>query len=324
MDPGNGRKIEVFAPFGAAFDLTKLILFQPFDIGKWFTIGFAAFLSHLAGGGASGFNYNSKLLESDWNWKVRSASQDTFGSGNGMPAWVIPLIIIGVLIVLALVVLLIWLSARGKFVFTDCIVRNRGAIVEPWNEFKKEGNSYLLFSLLLLLCVLVILGLAALPLGIPFVFGGEKPGGVFLILGLTFFGLIALFTLVVFNLISSFMIPVMYRRRCGAREAFHAVLAAISAHPGPVILYLLFSIVLWLAVAMAACVTTCLTCCITAIPYLGTVILLPLYVFLMSYLLLFVRQFGNEYDAWANLIAVEPTSPPPLDPPASEPPRLPA
>jgi len=26
--------------------------------------------------------------------------------------------------------------------FTDCIVRNRGAIVEPWHEFRTEGNRY--------------------------------------------------------------------------------------------------------------------------------------------------------------------------------------
>ena len=33
------RKIEIFAPFSAALDLTKLILFQPFDLGKWCVIG---------------------------------------------------------------------------------------------------------------------------------------------------------------------------------------------------------------------------------------------------------------------------------------------
>ena len=46
-----GRKIEIFKPFGEAFELTKKILFQPFDIGKWFVIGFAAFLAGNFGGG---------------------------------------------------------------------------------------------------------------------------------------------------------------------------------------------------------------------------------------------------------------------------------
>ena len=88
----NGRKIEVFAPFGAAFDLTKLILFQPFDIRKWLAIGFAAFLAMLGGsGGGNGFNFNPG--KGDWNF--RSTTRDGMGFGEGIPAWLIPLLIFG-------------------------------------------------------------------------------------------------------------------------------------------------------------------------------------------------------------------------------------
>ena len=65
MEASTGRKIEVFAPFSAAIDLTKLILFQPFDLGKWFTIGFAAFLANLGGG--NGFSYRKGFGKGDWN-----------------------------------------------------------------------------------------------------------------------------------------------------------------------------------------------------------------------------------------------------------------
>src|SRR6266699_3835504 len=47
---GTEPKIEIFKPFEEAFELTKKILFRPFDITKWFVIGFAAFLANLAGG----------------------------------------------------------------------------------------------------------------------------------------------------------------------------------------------------------------------------------------------------------------------------------
>jgi hypothetical protein len=125
-----------------------------------------------------------------------------------------------------------------------------------------------------------------------------------------------------FGLLSTFMLPVMYRRRCGAAEAFHAATAAIMTRPGAALLYLLFSIVLWLAVAMLGCVATCVTCCIAAIPYLGTVILLPLYVFMMSYMLLFVRQYGNDYDAWGAIVASAPAAPTVVGPTPPEPPPL--
>jgi hypothetical protein len=50
---GNGSKIEIFKPFGEAFELMKKILFQPFDLKKWFVIGFAAWLANLGGGGVA-------------------------------------------------------------------------------------------------------------------------------------------------------------------------------------------------------------------------------------------------------------------------------
>lgn len=329
MDQGIERKIEIFAPFGAALDLTKLILFQPFDLTKWFVIGFAAFLSHLAGGGGSGFNYNSRLGKSDWNF--RSSTHEAIQSATGMPAWVLPLIGIGVLVVIAIVVVLMWLSARGKFIFADCIVRNRGAIEEPWREFKREGNSFFLFSLIAAAIVFFVLGLVTLPLWMPLALGRDVLEGVALALGVALAALVMLLLVIPLHLISSFMVPVMYRQRCGASAAFRATLQLIAAQPGAVVLYLLFTIVLYVAFAMISCLLTCVTCCIAAVPYVGTVIMLPAYVFFMSYLLLFVRQFGPEYDAWANILvvdqaapAIEPPSvePPSAEPPSAEPPPL--
>jgi hypothetical protein len=238
-----------------------------------------------------------------------------------MPAWVVPLIGAGVIVVIAIVVVLMWLSARGRFIFADCIVRNRGAIEEPWREFKREGNSYFLFSLLATVIVLFVLGLSALPFWMPLALGREMPEGIGFFLGIGLLALVALVTGVVFYLISSFMIPVMYRQRCGASAAFQTTVKLIASNAGVVILYLLFVLVLGLAFAMVSCLATCLTCCIAAIPYLGTVIMLPAYVFFMSYLLLFVRQFGPEYDAWANVFAVE-SAAPMIELPGTEPPPV--
>ena len=53
---GTERNIEIFKPFGDAFELMKRILFQPFDFAKWLVIGFAAFLANLSGN--AGFHYS--------------------------------------------------------------------------------------------------------------------------------------------------------------------------------------------------------------------------------------------------------------------------
>ena len=107
------------------------------------------------------------------------------------------------------------------------------------------------------------------------------------------------------NLIFLFMAPVMYRQRCPAPDAARQVLRLIFANPVPFFLFCLFGIVLILAMLVIGCVVTCVTCCIGALPYLGTVILLPVFVTLHSFSLLFLRQFGPEYDMWASFMPPE-------------------
>jgi hypothetical protein len=88
-------------------------------------------------------------------------------------------------------------------------------------------------------------------------------------------------------------------------EGFRIVGGLIVAHPGEILLYCLFWIVLALATVVVTCLATCATCCIAAIPYVGTVILLPIFVLLRSFSLLFLRQFGPAYDVWAGFVPPE-------------------
>ncbi|HEX8679136.1 MAG TPA: hypothetical protein VF683_04220 [Chthoniobacterales bacterium] len=327
MNGTGERKIEVFAPFGAAIDLTKLILFQPFDVAKWLTIGFAAFLSHLAGAGPGGGFGPHLPGGDDWNWNFRSTTNDALeATGAAFPAWVYPLIAIVVVVILAVVLVCFWLGSRGKFIFTDCIVRNRAEIVRPWQEFRREGNSLFLYSLVVMFATLVAIAVLGAPVWLPLLAGRDLPSGPAFVV--TLLALTSVFAVVGTGLlvINAFMVPIMYRRRCGAFEAFKAALGMVAAEPGPVILYVLFIVVLWIAFAIVGCLITVITCCVAAIPYIGTVIMLPFYVFFASYLLLFVRQFGPEFDAWANVVATplpmqeSPAIAPPLELPPSDPP----
>ena len=45
-------KISVINPISPAIERTKLVLFRPFDLGKWFKLGFCAFLATLGEGGS--------------------------------------------------------------------------------------------------------------------------------------------------------------------------------------------------------------------------------------------------------------------------------
>ena len=327
---GTGPKTEIFKPFGEAFELMKKILFQPFDLGKWCVIGFAAFLASLSGGSGYSFNPFSRWSAREDRKAIAESFRD-FGPVAQMDWWVIPLMVIGGLIILALVLVFIWLGARGRFIFTDCIVCNRGAIVAPWKEFRAQGNSFFLFSLLVMLCIFVVLVLAVLALFFPLALrgSGRQTGpGFWIALGVFVFFILCL--AFGWALVSQLMIPIMYHQRCLARQAFSQSVGLIAAQAGPMLLYFLFLLVILFAAGLLSCFAACLTCCIAAIPYIGTVILLPVPVTLHGLSLLFLRQFGSDYDVWANFIPPEfspillsppvpPTSTSSLNPPPGPP-----
>ena len=320
---GSEPNIEIFKPFGEAFELMKKILFQPFDLKKWFIIGFAAWLANLGRGGAS-FNYQ---------FNRREEAQKIKEAISQIPH---PILVLGisllVVLVLVLIVLFAWLRARGGFMFIDCLVKNRAVIAEPWREFRKEGNSYFLFSLVVTFVLIVFAALLALPLivlafkGRYFLYLHRDRLDVYVILIIAAWIFVILLVIIAWALITSFMVPVMYRRRCQAYEAFRAVLSLIAAHPGEILLYCLFLVVLAIATGLISCFAICATCCIAALPYIGTVILLPVFILFRSFSLVFLRQFGPDYDVWVTFMPPEfapaLSGMPPM-PPAAQPPNLP-
>jgi hypothetical protein len=301
----NDRRIEVFAPFGEAFELMQKILFRPFDIGKWFVIGFAAWLATFFSGGGGFHRWWNK---GDWHWRAHHEGPPW--SLHDSAPWVIPVFLFGFLIVLALAVIFIWLNSRGRFMFVDCIVRNRGAIAEPWREYATEANGFFVFQLVIGLCSLVLVGGFALLFFVSSHAGAAIIAFPLLILFAVAFVLVA----IVVALVTHFMVPVMYRQRCGAMEAFRAVWSLVVANLGEFILFALFLIVLYVAAAAIGCLAGCVTCCVAALPYIGTVILLPIVLTLYAFPLCFLRQFGDQYDVFAVVRPTEPPPPPPVPP----------
>ncbi len=61
--------------FDSAWERMSIILFRPFDLGKWFVIGFGAFLAGLLSGG-NGFNssYNQKRRQRPFVQLLRAAT----------------------------------------------------------------------------------------------------------------------------------------------------------------------------------------------------------------------------------------------------------
>ena len=98
------------------------------------------------------------------------------------------------------------------------------------------------------------------------------------------------------SLILDFAVPSMYLRDETVKEAWKRVVREVlSGKIGTIVLYYLLKFVLGLGIAAIVFAITCATCCIAGLPYLSSVVFLPLAVFMRSYSLLFLEQFGENW-----------------------------
>ena len=59
-------------------------------------------------------------------------------------------------------------------------------------------------------------------------------------------------------------------------------------------------------IVLAAFLLTCCFCCLALLPYVGTVVLLPVLVFQRAYSLHFFAQFGTSYDVFPPVLPAPP------------------
>ena len=152
-------RISAVEPVARSFRAVSAILFSNFTAGKWFVMGFCAFLAQLGQGAR--FNFNTSFPgPGDFGGQEQEDIKNWFFQYQEL------IIIMGVLVVLlglALAVLFIWLSSRGQFMFLENVLSNRAAVVEPWHRFRAQANS--LFRMRVVLIVLGTLG-SVLTLGL--------------------------------------------------------------------------------------------------------------------------------------------------------------
>lgn len=299
--------VSVIEPISPAFEKVKTILFRPFDLGKWFTIGFCAWLAYLGSGGGGGGG-------SGRGGRGYSNVHEGFGQAKEYVlanlGWIIPIASIAVILIIVLWFVFKWLSSRGRFMFLHCVAQNKAEVSTPWTKFRQHANSLFLFRIVLGLIGFVVIGLPVL-LAVGCIVMMIAGDGAFAIgiLGGVLIGLIILVGAIIFGLISKFttdfVVPIMFLRTTSCVAGWREFLTILSVNKARFALYILFQIVIAMAIGsiifMGFCIGCCL-CCVSfllLIPYIGTVILLPIHVFTRSYSLLYLGQFGPEFDVFS-------------------------
>ncbi|MHC4536569.1 MAG: DUF7544 domain-containing protein [Planctomycetota bacterium] len=301
--------VSVIDPIGPAFERVKTILFRPFDLGKWFTIGFCAWLAYLGSGGGGGGGGGGR---GGGHYDI----QDGLGQAKHFVLenlyWIIPVAVVVAVVSIAFWLVLTWLSSRGRFMFLHCVAQNKAEVSIPWTKFRQHANSLFFFRIVLGLIGFVVIGLPILLAVGCIVMMIANEGAIAIgVFGLVIIGLIILVSTIVsaiiLHLISKFtmdfVVPIMFLRTTSCTAGWREFLTILSVNKARFALYILFQFVILIAIGSiifaAVVITCCCAACFLSIPYIGTVLKLPLHVFKRSYSLLYLKQFGPEFDVFS-------------------------
>ena len=293
-------------PLSLGWNRMKKALFQPFDINKWFRVGFTAWLAGMTDchGGSNG-NNSGNGIHDPWN-EFFNFPQNAWNWLMDNPLW-FNLIIVGLILLFIIITIVTWVSSRGKFMFLHNVVHDSSEISKPWNEYSKEGNSLFIFQF--------FYGWVAFAAFIAFavycfltaktLYYGDFPN-IAIFWSVALMILIFIGYLIVFGYISlflkDFVVPIMYKHRVGVMRGWGRFLRLMFPRFFSFIGYGLFIFVLGIAVAFSVMFLALLTCCIglllIVIPYIGAVILLPVSYTFRAFSVEFLRQFGAEYDVF--------------------------
>ncbi|HEX5759455.1 MAG TPA: hypothetical protein VF121_09700 [Thermoanaerobaculia bacterium] len=303
--------LEIGNAWQRAWDGTARRLFRPFVFRTWLWLGFSAWLAN--------------LMEQGFSPQVPGSFGDG-GDGDGGAAegvdrageWIgehlgcilavaIPILLLAI----AAVVVLSYLKARAEFVFLDQVVHDHLRFDAPWHAYRREGRSLFLWRWGL---VGVALGAIALLVGLgillwlPARHGADAGIGTAARIALTapillLFLIVVLAAVLADFLSKHFVVPIMARHHLQATAAWRRFLPLLRANAGGFAVYVLLTLAVWLGVGLAILFAGCLTCCIgfvlLAIPWLGTLPLLPVLVFFRLLSVHYLAQLGPDVDLFA-------------------------
>jgi len=308
-------RLEYWAALGRAWGRMTGLLFRPFDPIKWLVLGFCAWVAGLLdghGGGGPGGHVPADVAEG-----IRELLAELHAGWE----WVLGhwgatlLVFVGIPLAIGAILALVWVTSRFKLIFLDNLVRGRAQVAEPWRRLGALGDSLFLFR--------VGFGVAAFVVGAILVgvlvglgiFTGASEGRGLGIVGLVALGLLFLAFIIacVYTalFLDSFVVPIMYRHNLPVMPAWRTFTPWLSTDGASFFLYGLFVLLLLIAAAVAIGAFGLATCCmgflVLAIPYVGTVLLLPLLVTYRYLSLEFLAQLDPTLDVF---VATQEKAPP--------------
>ena len=189
--------------------------------------------------------------------------------------------------------------------FLDNVVHDKAEIAKPWKRYSMEGNSLFLWRLVfILICTIlftsyIIFFFTTASHLYEGSYSERVPVFLIVVMSLLFIlsaiaiGFISMF-------LNNFVAPIMYKNNIKTTQAWSRFLSLFKRYPFHFILYGLILFLLAILSVIAIAVAGLLTCCVgfllLIIPYIGTVITLPIWYTFRAFSLEFLAQFGPEYE----------------------------
>lgn len=231
----------------ASFEWTKTVLLRPFNLRKWFFLCIIAILAQEF----SSFNINIKTpIERQ---RKTAVQQIKILKDIQQYKWFTPIIITLKIVVFPLMIFLLWLYSRFKFIFLSSIVKNDASIKAPFRENKKTGNSFFkwnimfmisIFGILLLMILILIVGILIL----------KNPSSILKISLSFLWGLLILCVLipiVILNVIVlDFILPIMFKSKIRIVSAWKVILPVMKSEKSNFTKYILIKLGLMIITAI--------------------------------------------------------------------------
>jgi hypothetical protein len=293
--------VRYWQPLDDALQRTRALLFAPFDVGRWFVLGFTAWLIHLGsmGGSAAG---------NDPEFQARVRHGDLEGAGEALAdsiAGILPsglaAAIILTLVALAILIglVLLWVGCRARFIWLENLTRGDHRFGDHWRSQGRLGDSFFLWKVVFSIVVTVVVIPLAIFGGLIGAITGEGIGGPASVLGWISLGAAVFVVAVVAGFVDyyadSFVTIIMHRRQVGVLAAWAEFRRYFERSPGHFVLVGVVKLILRLIGGAIVIVLGLVTCCvgflIASLPYIGAVVQLPIYAALRYFDLCWFGQF---------------------------------
>lgn len=311
-----GERPGAFATARETWARMKQVLFRGGRSGRWFSIGFCAWLASLTlGGGMSSLprSFEQGLtdsLEKNGTAGLEQLQSEMAGMLDKVGQFLVTpvgLLCIGggITLFLGLALAFLWLRARGEVMFVRRWFNPDETIRDGWRESGAAASSLFLwrlgFAFVNIAAWAGIVVLAVFALVIPFLNGGRvwrieflMPIALLVCAAL----LLAMVSGMILELLDDFVVPVMVAQGASASRAWLAAFSICNQHPfGVVGFYFvkgLYAFLFMLAIVLIIVCTLLVALIPLLLPYLSAVALLPMTYFFRGYSIAYLNRWRPD------------------------------